>query len=73
MKYKSEVKCVFILGVFGGWLDYVLYNMKILFDFLEFEIVLIGDYSMARAVFAGEIIIKRDIRYKFMYCGLVLL
>ena len=71
VKHKPEVKRVFTLGALGGRLDHVLYNMKTLFDFPELEIVLIGDHSMARAVPAGETIIKRDTRYKLMHCGLV--
>jgi thiamine pyrophosphokinase len=71
VKHKPEIKRVFTLGALGGRLDHVLYNMKVLFDYPNLEIILIGDDSTAQAIPAGKTVIKCESEYEKMWCGLV--
>ena len=71
MKHKPEIKRVFTLGALGGRLDHVLYNMKVLFDYPNLEIILIGDDSTAQAIPAGKTVIKCETEYEKTCCGLI--
>ena len=71
VKHKPEIKRVFTLGALGGRLDHVLYNMKVLFDYPNLEIILIGDDSTAQAIPAGKTVIKCESEYEKTCCGLI--
>jgi len=71
VKHAPHIQRVFVLGALNGRLDHVLYNLKTLFEFLELQVVLIGDDSSARAVPAGETVIQRDARFESIQCGLI--
>lgn len=71
---------VIILGAFGGWIDYTLGSIHILYKMNSFfpekcrenEIILMDDYSIMIYLEAGLNIIKPSVKYESKKgCGLI--